>query len=344
MRRTTRVILAAAFVGGSALTGAAPAAAAVPAGYAFVFADQPTNQLPYAPNARASASSSGGVNVITRAGTGRYTVRLGGLGGATDGNVQVSAYGEDAARCKSDGWSVSGSDVAVGVRCHTVGGTATDAKFSLQFTRGTNDTAKQSAYLLGGGSTVEDSFNSRGGTNTVTRTGVGTWTVGFGTGFTRLGGIVHVTAVGTGGEHCKVQGWNTASAHVRCFGATGSLVDTRWSLRYTDQHLPNGFADLGGYVWSTATGAVDARHSFNMLLAENSVLHEGVGRYRARFERIPAFDAGNPMATAHGTANVSCKVNEHFSSGSSSVVDVECRDAAGVLTDSAFTVSQVTNL
>ncbi len=49
------------------------------------------------------------------------------------------------------------------------------------------------------------------------------------------------------------------------------------------------------------------------------------------------------MATAHFSEGVSCKVNELFSSGSGSLVDVDCRNAAGALVDSMFTVSQTTN-
>jgi hypothetical protein len=361
MRRATRAILGSAILGGLALLAAAPAqaapqsASATAAQYGFAFADQPTNPS-YVANARMSTNSTGGTNTVTRYRTGDYEVRMPGLGATPGGNVQVSAYGDHAHRCKTTYWLPLDGAMAVGVMCHNGSGTLADTPFTVQFHRGSNDPRQQSAYLLAhppvsGTPDPRYSFNSGGAPNTVTRTGTGSWTVDFGSGFTRLGGVVHVSAYGFNANYCKVRSWNVRAADVRCFTAAGQPTDTAWSLRYTDRHLPNGFAELGGYVWAnqpTAPVGVpylpDARHSFNMQGSEtNTVTREATGRYRVRLSRIPAFDQGNPVVTAHGVSTAVCSVTELFSSGSSSAIDVDCQTPAGTPVNSPFTLSHATN-
>jgi hypothetical protein len=304
-----------------------------------------------------SANSTGATNAVLRHGTGNYTVRMPGLGAADGGNVQVSAYGANANRCKASGWNATGVAMEIGVVCQTSAGARADTQFTVQFHRGTNNPAHQSAYLrFAPGSSTPDptfSFNSKGGSNAVTKLGTGRYQVDFGTGFTRPGGVVNVTAVGWDSDFCKVRGWARTSAEVRCYTAAGQLTDSSWSLRYIDQHLPNGFAELGGYVWASDHDAplgqwyvANELHNFNMqsLAERNEVRRVATGRYEVRLPRIPAFDAGNPVVTGHYYDGISCKVTELFSSGSSAKVEVDCRDAAGALRDSFFTLTHVTNL
>jgi hypothetical protein len=371
MRRASRALLTATATGGlllSALAGAqtalatshlltagaagAAAVTAADARYAFALADRPT-AASYVANPRMSANSSGGINSIVRHGTGDYSVTLPGMGADQGGNAQVSAYG-GGARCKTAYWLPLGSNQVVGVLCDDSAGRPADSAFTVQYYRAAAGQTQQSAYVqaswTGDNRLIVDSrysYSSKG-TNTVTRDSQGRFTVRFG-GFTTLGGIVHVTATGFSTNYCKVRGWSTSAASVSCFTPAGQPVDTSWSLRYTDRHLPNGFAELGGYAWANNPSAVgtynpDPRHSFNMQSGEvNRVQHNSVGRYSVTFPRIPAFDAGTPVATAHGSGAATCSVTELFSSGSGSRVDVECRTPQGALTDSAFTVSQATN-
>lgn len=358
MHRATRALLLATAGGGLMLSGLATAqtalgaAAAADALYAFAVADRPT-AASYVANPRVSANSSGAVNSIERHGVGDYSVTLPGMGSGQGGNAQVSAYG-GGARCKTAYWLPSGNDQVVAVLCDDSAGRPVDSAFSVQYYRAAAGQAQQSAYVqaswTGDDRLIVDSrysYNSKG-SNTVTRDSQGRFTVRFG-GFTAPGGIVHVTAGGFSQNYCKVRGWGVSTANVSCFTPAGQPVDTSWSLRYTDKHLPNGFAELGGYVWANNPSAVgtynpDPRHSFTMQSGQvNRVRHDSVGRYSVTFPRIPAFDAGAPVATAHGSSAATCSVTELFSSGSGSRVDVECRTAQGVLADTAFTVSQVTN-
>jgi hypothetical protein len=359
MRRVTRVII----VGAAVLSGLAflPAGTsqAAPAGgaeYGFAFADRPTTAA-YPARPDMSANSAGGVNTVQRHGTGNYTVRMPGLGATDGGNVQVSAYGNHSNRCKTSGWHGAGIAMDIGVVCQNSAGARADTQFTVQYHRGTNNASHQSAHLLmGEASSTPDptfSFNSKGGANTVTRQATGIWRVEFGAGFTKSGGIVHVTAVGWDSDFCKVRGWGRSHADVRCYTASGQLTNSSWSLRYHDQHLPNGFAQLGAYVWVNLTEkdqdgiwhAPHPDHNFNMqgvgLL--NEAKWVSTGRYEVRLPRTPAFDAGNPVVTGHNLDRVTCKVTQLSKSGSSASVKVDCRNQAGALTNSFFTLTHVTN-
>jgi len=98
----------------------------------YVWADQPSSAS-YTPSPAYSFNSAGGANSITRSGTGSYRVRFGGLA-TSRGHVQVTAYGPTSAgRCQLAGWSLSGSDQLVDVRCFDAAGVATDARYVVDF-------------------------------------------------------------------------------------------------------------------------------------------------------------------------------------------------------------------
>lgn len=72
-------------------------------------------------------------------------------------------------------------------------------------------------------------FNSGGGNVTVTRSGVGTYSVVFAT-LDIFPGHVQVTAYGGGSAMCKVGSWGTSNANVRCYDAAGALVDSSFTV------------------------------------------------------------------------------------------------------------------
>jgi hypothetical protein len=63
--------------------------------------------------------------------TGSYTVRIPNLG-LPKGNVQVTAYGAGAARCKVVSWAPSGTTQQVGVRCYQ-GPNPVNTRFVMQY-------------------------------------------------------------------------------------------------------------------------------------------------------------------------------------------------------------------
>lgn len=80
------------------------------------------------------------------------------------------------------------------------------------------------------------SYNSSGGPITITRAGVGRYSVKFaGLGGNGVaGGHVQVTAYGPGSETCKVENWASGGAdfvvNVRCFRSPGAPLDTRYTI------------------------------------------------------------------------------------------------------------------
>jgi hypothetical protein len=100
----------------------------------YAWADNPTS-AGYTPNAMYSFNSSGGAIGITRSGVGTYAVNFSGLGGnGPGGNVQVTAYGSDAATCKAASWGFS-ADFTVNVRCFKSGGSPVDTQYSINIVR-----------------------------------------------------------------------------------------------------------------------------------------------------------------------------------------------------------------
>ena len=73
----------------------------------------------------------GGVSV-DRTDAGRYAVRFSGLGDPRgDGNVQVTAYGDDNRRCNVSSWDSIGDDFVANVLCMEATGRAADSRFSI---------------------------------------------------------------------------------------------------------------------------------------------------------------------------------------------------------------------
>jgi hypothetical protein len=216
---------------------------------AYLWADQPSTAS-YTPALPNQFNSSGATNTARRIGVGAYTASLPNLG-AWAGHVQVTAYGTGSERCKTSNWSPVGSAQEVQVRCFTSSGTPVDTRFTLTYvaensliggsaapsplpgTSGSYVWANQST-LASYTPSLSYQWDDFGGTNTVTRSGVGAYAVHF-TNHALHWGNVQVTAYGDGSEHCKVAFWNTSDgAQVRCFNSSGLPVDTRFVVALLD--------------------------------------------------------------------------------------------------------------
>jgi hypothetical protein len=100
----------------------------------YVWADNPASAS-YTPNTMFSFNSAALPVSITRSGVGAYAVRLSGLGGGSlGGNVQVTAYGSDAATCKVGSWSFAPTDFIANVRCFK-SGVPVDTRYSINVVR-----------------------------------------------------------------------------------------------------------------------------------------------------------------------------------------------------------------
>ncbi len=98
---------------------------------AFAWANKPT-ALAYAPSATYAYNPSGPIK-ITRSGIGTYAVNFAGFGGSgkAGGNVQVTAYGKGATRCKVRSWSSGTQNFIANVRCMRANGKPADERFSI---------------------------------------------------------------------------------------------------------------------------------------------------------------------------------------------------------------------
>jgi hypothetical protein len=89
----------------------------------------------YTPSTMFSFNSAALPVSATRSGVGAYAVRFSGLGGGSSGgNVQVTAYGSDAATCKVGSWNFAPTDFIPNVRCFK-SGVPVDTRYSINVVR-----------------------------------------------------------------------------------------------------------------------------------------------------------------------------------------------------------------
>jgi hypothetical protein len=324
--------------------------------YGFVWAHAATATLnvAYAPSTNYSHNSTGYANTVTRIGTGLYRVAMPGLG--TDqpsGNVQVTAYGGTANRCKVQSWVRSGITLYVTVRCHTAAGALANTQFVVQYFRAGAGNPQQQAYLWAHSPSSAAyypsryySFNSRGGTNYVTRSSAGVYQAHL-PGFTRVGGNVQVTGYGSDSRYCKVSSWGVSAVTVRCFTAGGVPADSMWSLRYTDLHVAND-ARRGAYVWANNPTSLlytpSATYRWHSQGNTITIARSGTGSYQVRIPNMAAYNRTSTMVTGYSGSSATCAVGSWTSNGVGGTnVRVYCRTATGALTNAYFTLSYLTN-
>lgn len=212
----------------------------------YVWADQAATALnvAYTPSPTWSFNSTGGANSVTRTGTGAYTVRLNGLGVAA-GHVQVTPYGTGTELCKVLNWGPTGADQLVRVQCYAAGGTTVNTRFNVTYSRNLpilGVPVEYSGYVWADQPSVASytpaaayQFNSVGGSNTIARTAVGTYTVNLPS-LGTSGGHVQVTAYGAGSNECKVSSWGpsgtTQKVNVRCVNTAGAAADSYFTMNY----------------------------------------------------------------------------------------------------------------
>jgi hypothetical protein len=203
---------------------------------AFAYASQLTGTN-YAPPASASHNPAGAIRVFRNA-VGNYTVRFSGFGSrltANGGHAQAVALGTGAQHCKIGSWGGS-PDLSVNVLCFSRAGALKDVKFNLFFATPNPNLAYAWASSPTTASYSANTFyrsNPTGGNVTITRSGVGRYTVAW-AGLALLdGGDVQVTAYGGGNIVCKVENWGGSSAAVRCFNpATNALADSMFDIMF----------------------------------------------------------------------------------------------------------------
>lgn len=321
---------------------ASPAVAAAASG--SVWASRPS-EASYSPRAHERHNSTGGAVTVRRSARGSYEVRFAGLamGG---GNVQVTAAGPHGDRCSVAGWSDSGRDLVVGVRCFDRRGRAVDAQFfahavSADGTRGPlaylwADQPARARYRPN----AAYAHNSGGGPIEVQRSGPGRYSVSFDR-LSVAGGNAQVTAYGTTSAYCKAVGWGASRVSVACFDLAGRPKDTLYTVLFLDR------ASLGGrtsYVWGSQphSSAYSGTGSFvrNAAGGATRISREQTGTYSVALEGIEV-RGGTVLVTGYGDDAVDCIAGGLASETSRQRVLVHCASPNGAPADGRFSLAYV---
>ena len=216
---------------------------------AYLWANQPSTAS-YTPTSSYSFNSTGGINTITRAAAGTYTVNLPGLGGF-NGSVMVTAHGSSDTHCNLALWGSSPGNRSIEVRCWSAAGVLADSTFSLAFDGAgvtgyhdvgafawANDTASASYTPSSSYSYNSGAFACDSGSNTAGKLSTGRYFMRH-TVVGPLDSTVHVTARSfpDAADYCKVESWIPASGGgvevtTRCFDATGAAKDSQYAESY----------------------------------------------------------------------------------------------------------------
>jgi hypothetical protein len=364
MRRLVNPVVVALVAATAVVTaGTANADPGPVAGAGYVWANSPTTAS-YTPDPTYQMNSVGTTirNTITRHGTGHYTVRFPRLG-VSGGVAHATAYGNYTHQCKPDTWVATGGDQNVVVRCFTLAGAPVDSMFTASFTNKRvwpgfdYGRTYPGAYVHLTNSSSANStppyhqqFNSAGMTNTVSRTGVGTYAVFLPEiGRTTSGGHARVTAAGYGATRCKVVnfGWATPAStirvNIRCFDTAGTPTDSRFSMTFTDRTNTlglNGCCNPDGHqsAYALANNATAASYTPSLSYQHEvpsggaTASRAGTGNYFMKFTNAD-LATGHVHVAATGWDAEFCKVN-HWNT--SAGINVRCFSPTGAPVDTQY--------
>jgi hypothetical protein len=341
VRQRLTSLLAAAVLAVTALAvGAAPAHAAPPNTDGFAL---------WNGSAVVAGTAWPAGTTVTPGGTGVYTVRFPGIA-VSGGVVHVVAVNQGPVWCQVIGWGPSTPDEIAQVRCFAVPGIPVNTGFSVFFTSDVappGSTPGAYGYVYGDTTgALLTSYNSAGAPNTIAPGGAGAATIvlnGLPTPAPQAGSV-QVTAVGSAAARCALVSWNSAGSQqikIQCVNGTGAPITSRFTLTYQYQVALNGFLNppaRAGYLW-WVPGVGPAPTNFNSLLGPVNTA-TSAPQTLVTFPQL-ASTPDNIQATAFGPAGQFCNLLMGWvHSGPDTIMrDVDCYNAAGVLTPTGFTIS-----
>jgi hypothetical protein len=185
------------------------------------------------------------------------------------------------------------------------------------------------------------SFNSAGGTVTITNTATGRYNVKFNDLTLIGGGNVQVVAYGGGSEYCNVSSWGGDTVSVVCFNQGGALANTLFVVTLTD-FRGGGNLDESAYLWwddppNPAPNQTPPDFwNFNSTGGHNGVTRRATGVYDVQLDGIPA--RGTLLVTAYDSGVNAGKYCTAMR-GRASTVQVACFDAFGNRANSRFSLA-----
>ncbi|GAA1616819.1 RNA polymerase sigma factor [Catellatospora bangladeshensis] len=298
-------------------------------------------------------ATTGQQALVTHTGTGRYQVRLPGLG-AERAVTHVTAYRTvyRGRVCAVADYRRSGTDELVDVRCFDHTGAPIDWWFTVFVAAAAGGTQPYATVAYSAaGIRAAGTANSAGGTNSVTRTGTGRYQVQLpGRDFAAGTGGMMLTTFGTAAARCRVAG--TASAgdaltvSVACQAVTTGAATARDSgflLTYTDRAGPHRDGSAPSAYTLVSGGAaphVDAARSYSSDGETPSVSRLNTGWYRLTWTSLGKF-GDSVQLTAYGDDDRYCHLGaiNSYSAPPKLTVDVYCHGNAGTLADGGFVAS-----
>ena len=239
--------------------------------YSFAYTPMGFARVAMGPNGNAILlvkfnSAHGGTAAVTTAGTGgNYTVTFNELGVATGlagdgGNVQITAEGVSAVRCRTISWG-GAPDLVVNLQCNAPDGSLAATPFAVGFYRRTMPAptgfpaSNAYAWVTASGTAPSSyNYNSSGVANTVTITPPGKYLVTI-PNASAINASMMVTPYGgaLAGNVCSIVNWGAGFANVECRDRTGALVNSAFSFSYaTTGPAPS---QQGGHAWFDGTSA-----------------------------------------------------------------------------------------
>jgi hypothetical protein len=195
--------------------------------------------------------------------------------------------------------------------------------------------------------TAADSFQSNGGTATVTPLGNGSFEVDF----LRLAKEVQPSNVQVSTEltsgYCTATGWEIGLHHgvsvfVNCYDAGGISQNNYFSVLYQSRDQLFGNASEGmAYLWADqpteASYTPSLAYQYNSTGIANTMTRKGTGSYTATIPGLTR-NGGDVQITAYGTSPGRCQTSGWTSDQSGTSVNVLCFDSRGARADKVFTL------
>jgi hypothetical protein len=242
--------------------------------------------------------------------------------------------------------SIFPKGAALAVLAMVAGLTSAQAAGSIGWVLG-NEPNATSAYTPASA----NSYNSAGGSITVTPVSAGVYTVSFAGLHTRTGSDdVQVTAYQTAG-YCTAGAWSyvhaTVNATVNCYSASGIRVNTYFDLLYQERAGIFGTGTKGiAFVYAnsptTANYTPTSATQYNSTGGTNTVIRIGAGSYVVNIPGL-SNQHGDVQVTAVGpnaSSPARCKV-ESWQSGANNGTNIYvlCFNSSGAAADELFDVA-----
>ena len=191
-----------------------------------------------------------------------------------------------------------------------------------------------------------DTGSSAAGTNTIGRVSRGVYAVTLGD-MATVGGIVHVSTLGTTPRVCTVQGWNPdppdEDIGVACFDLNGHTADAMLALTFLDS---NSASTQLAYLWADGPTDTDytpdLSYQHNPTDASNTIHRRGHGDYVVHFPGLtgfPGHNKGVTAVTAYSDVPASCREADRSIAGGAQLVHVLCSRRNGTPLDTSFDVT-----